>query len=348
MIPTVETYSIDESFLNLGEFNSREVEPLARELRDRVHRWVGIPTCVGIAPTKTLAKVANFIAKKRPQYRGVCDLRSSQVRAELLPTVPVEEVWGASAAKLAKLGIQTAADLAALEPDDARALMTVTGGRTVYELRGISCMPLELMEPTRKGIAVTRSFGAPVTSWTEMREALASYATRAAEKMRRYKVAADNLFVFMHTSTFNKDPFYSNGASARFAATTNDTGEVVALAVQLGERLWRDGFRYSKCGVMISELLPEEVRQPALWGELDRERRERAWKTVDQLNATLGRGTIRILSAGAKDAAWKLRAEHRSPRWTTRWDELPRIKSGSVGLGGNADPQGWAELCERP
>ena len=242
----------------------------------------------------------------------------------------------------------TLADLAALEPDDARALMTVTGGRTVYELRGISCMPLELMEPTRKGIAVTRSFGNPVTTWTEMREAIASYATRAAEKMRRYKVAADNLFVFIHTSTFNKDSFYSNGASARFAATTNDTGEVVALAVRLGERLWRDGFRYSKCGVMISELLPEAVRQPALWGDLDRERRERAWKTVDQLNATLGRGTVRILSAGAKDAAWKLRAEHLSPRWTTRWDELPRIKLGSVGVGGNADPQGsegrWPEL----
>ena len=330
MVPTVETYSIDESFLNLGEFNGREVEPLARELRDRVHRWVGIPTCVGIAPTKTLAKVANFIAKKRPQYRGVCDLRSSQVRAELLPTVPVEEVWGiggASAAKLAKLGILTAADLAALEPDDARALMTVTGGRTVYELRGISCMPLELVEPTRKGIAVTRSFGAPVTSWTAMREALASYATRAAEKMRRYNVAADNLFVFMHTSTFNQDPFYSNGASARFAATTNDTGEVVGLTVRLGERLWRDGFRYSKCGVMITELLPEAVQQPALWSELDRERRERAWKTVDQLNAKLGRGTVRILAAGPKDSAWKLRAEHLSPRWTTRWDELPRVRS---------------------
>ena len=330
MVPTIENYSIDESFLNLGEFREGEVEPLARELRERVQRWVGIPTCVGLAPTKTLAKVANFIAKKRPQYHGVCDLRSDQVRAELLPTVPVEEVWGiggASAAKLAKLGILTAADLAALEPDDARALMTVTGGRTVYELRGVSCMPLELMEPTRKGIAVTRSFGAPVTSWTEMREALASYATRAAEKMRRYKVAADNLFVFMHTSTFNQDPFYSNGASARFAATTNDTGEVVGLAVRLGERLWRDGFRYSKCGVMITELLPETVQQPALWSELDRERRERAWKTVDQLNAKLGRGTVRILAAGPKESSWKLRAEYRSPRWTTRWEELPKARA---------------------
>ncbi len=327
MLPEQSAHSGERgSFLNLGEFHEREVESLARELRERVHRWVGIPTCVGIAPTKTLAKVANFIAKKRPQYRGVCDLRSASVRAELLPTVPVDEVWGigeASAAKLARLGVQTAADLAALNLDDARSLMTVTGGRTVYELRGISCLPLELMEPTRKGIAVTRSFGASVTSWEPMRQAIASYATRAAEKMRRYKVAAENIFVFMHTSTFNNDPFYSNGASARFAETTNDTGEVVSLAVRLGERLWRDGFRYSKCGVMITELLPETIRQPALWGELDRDRRERAWKVMDKLNATLGRDTVRILGAGTKDAAWKLRAEHRSPRWTTRWDELP-------------------------
>jgi DNA polymerase V len=330
MVPTIENYSIDESFLNLGEFREREVEPLARELRDRVHRWVGIPTCVGIASTKTLAKVANFIAKKRPQYRGVCDLRSSQMRAELLPTVPVDEVWGiggASAAKLAKLGVQTAADLAELDLDNARALMTVTGGRTVYELRGTSCLPLELMEPTRKGIAVTRSFGVSVTTWLEMREAIASYATRAAEKMRRYKVAADNIFVFMHTNTFNNDPFYSNGASARFSETTNDTGEVVALAVRLGERLWRDGFRYSKCGVMITELMPETIRQPALWDELDREKRERAWKVMDSLNASLGRDTVRVLSAGPKAASWKLRTEHRSPRWTTRWEELPRVQA---------------------
>ncbi len=184
------------------------------------------------------------------------------------------------------------------------------------------------MEPTRKGIAVTQSFGAPVTAWQPMREAIASYATRAAEKMRRHKVAAENIFVFMHTNTFKNDPFYSNGASARFAETTNDTGEVVSLAVRLGERLWRDGFRYSKCGVMITELLPETIRQPALWGELDRDRREQAWKVMDKLNATLGRDTVRILGAGPKDAAWKLRAEHRSPRWTRRWDELPRAKAG--------------------
>ncbi len=130
--------------------------------------------------------------------------------------------------------------------------MTVTGGRTVYELRGISCLPLDLMEPTKKGIAVTRSFGAPVTSWQELREAIASYATRAAEKMRRYKVAAENIFVFMHTNTFNNDPFYFERSLGAVFRDDQLHREVVALAVRLGERLWKDGFRYSKCGVMIT------------------------------------------------------------------------------------------------
>lgn len=199
IIPSVEAYSIDESFLDLSEFRSRDVEVLTRELRDRVLRWTGIPTCVGFGPTKTLAKLANYVAKKRPAHRGVCDLRSPLIRAAVLPTIPVEEVWGvggASVAKLEKIGVKTAAELAALEPETARRLMTVTGGRTVMELRGVSCMPLELVEPVRKGIAVTRSFGASVLTWAGMNEAVVSYAARAAEKLRRHKVAAWNLSVF--------------------------------------------------------------------------------------------------------------------------------------------------------
>ena len=330
MVPDVETYSIDESFLDLTEVREREVEPLARALRERVLRWTGIPTCVGIGPTKTLAKVANYLAKKRPGFAGVCDLRSPEARAGLLPTVPVEEVWGvggASAAKLGKLGVGTAAELSAMEPDQARALLTVTGSRLVYELRGISCLPLELVEPIRKGIAVTRSFGKPVVRWEEMREAMAAYAARAAEKMRRHGVAAAHLSVFLHTNAHNGDAWYSNAATAPFLEATNDTGEVVAMAVCLGKRIWRAGFRYAKAGVMIAELLPESALQPALWSDFDRERRERLWRVMDSLNAELGRGTVRVLSAGPKAAAWQLRAAYRSPRWTTRWGELPTVRA---------------------
>ena len=166
--------------------------------------------------------------------------------------------------------------------------MTVTGGRTVYELRGISCLPLELIEPTRKGIAVTCSFGAPVTSWQPMREAIASYATRAAEKMRRYKVAAETSSCSCTRTPSTTIRSTRTALRPGSRKNTYDTREVVALAVRLGERLWRDGFRYSKCGVMITELLPETIRQPALWGEMDRDRRVQAWKVMDKLNAIPG------------------------------------------------------------
>ena len=331
VVPSVETYSIDESFLDLTEFRSRDLERLARELRSRVLRWTGIPTCVGIGPSKTLAKLANFAAKKRPVYGGVCDLRAAERRAEVLPTIPVAEVWGvgsASAAKLARLGVTTAAELAALEPQLARRLMTVTGERTVMELRGTSCMPLELVEPVRKGIAVTRSFGVPVLVWGAMSEAVASYAMRAAEKLRRHKVSTSHLSVFMHTSAHNSnDAWYSDGASGSFLEATNDGVEVVNLAVRLAARVWRDGYRYAKAGVILTELVPETTQQIALWTGLERDRRAKLWKVVDELNRDLGRGTVTLLGSGPNDAKWKVRAAYRSPRWTTQWSELPQAKA---------------------
>lgn len=330
MIPDVETYSIDESFLNLGEFRSRDLDELARDLRARVLRWTGIPTCVGFAPTKTLAKLANFIAKKRPAYQGVCDLRDAAHLAAVLPTVPVEEIWGvggASAAKLFALGVRTAADLAAMEPDRARRLMTVTGGRTVLELRGVSCMPLERVEPVRKGIAVTRSFGNPVLTWEQMNEAVVAYASRAAEKLRRHRVVACHFSVFMHTSAHNTDPWYSNGGSGSLVEATSDTGELVSLAVSLAASVWRSGYRYAKAGVILTELVPESSHQPGLWSSIDRERRAEMWKVIDALNLKLGRGIVTTAGAGQQDASWKLRAAFRSPRWTTRWTELPQAKA---------------------
>jgi DNA polymerase V len=287
MVPTFEIYSIDESFLNLSEFKSRDLLTFAQDIRARVWSWTGIPTCMGIGPSKTLAKVADFIAKKRPSFRGVCDLTNAWARAELLPTVPVEEVWGigaASAAKLSKIGVTTAAELRDLDPEIAKGILTVTGGRTVLELRGVSCMPLELVAPTRKGIAVTRSFGNPVQHWPAMSEALVTYATRSAEKLRRHKVAATEMTVFMNTSPFNQDQQYSNAASGRLVEATNV-------------------------------------------GEVEKEKRTKLWEVVDRLNRDIGRGTVMPLGAGIKDAKWRMRANSRSPRSTTRWDELPIVRA---------------------
>lgn len=239
----------------------------------------------------------------------------------------MEEVWGvgaASAAKLAAVGVKSAADLARLEPDRARRLITVTGSRTVLELRGVSCMPLERIEPLRKGIAVTRSYGSPVLTWEQMNEAVVAYASRAAAKLRRHQVIACNLSVFMHTSPHN-GPWYSNGASGSLLEATSDTGELVSLAVSLAASVWRCGYRYAKAGVILTELVPETSRQPALWSDVDRERRMKLWRVVDALNLKLGLGTVSTAGAGMPDASWKVRAAFRSPRWTTHWSELPRV-----------------------
>lgn len=324
LAPEVESYSIDEFFLNLTGLP--DIPGRAHALRARVRQWTGIPTCVGLGPTKTLAKLANYIAKKQPRFEGVCDLRSPEERSRLLPAIPVGEVWGIGsrlAAKLEGCGIATAAALAALNPKQARALLTVTGGRIACELGGTPCLPLDLVEPVRKGLMVTRGFGQAVLTWDGMREALASYAARLAEKMRGYRVAAAHLSIYMHTNAHNDDPWYSNAATGRFAEPTNDSGEIAAMAARLGERLWCDGYRYAKAGVMTSELLPAGERQGALWSRGDHEKRTKAWQVMDTLNADLGRGTVRLGSAGPQSASWKLRAAQRSPRATTCWDELP-------------------------
>ncbi|MBV8866700.1 MAG: hypothetical protein JO210_15005 [Acidobacteriaceae bacterium] len=245
---------------------------------------------MGLGPTKTLAKVANWMAKKRPEFGGVCDLRSLEARAELLSTVPLAEVWGigkASAERLAQFGVTTAADLAAFDPSRARRLLTVVGARIVYELRGISCLPLSLLEPTRQGLAVTRSFGRPITEWREMSEALVTYAMRAGEKLREHHVAANDLTAFFHTSAFRDDPWYSDAATGQFLEATNDSQEIVRRAVQLGERIWRDGFPFAKAGVLLHELVSEDQIQPSFLAGENRERQMKLWESVDEVNHKL-------------------------------------------------------------
>ncbi|MBV9937053.1 MAG: DUF4113 domain-containing protein [Acidobacteriaceae bacterium] len=238
-------------------------------------------------------------------------------------------IWGigkASTTKLAEFGVINAAQLAALDPSRARRLLTVVGGRLVFELQGVSCLPLELLAPTRKGIAVTRSFGQPVTSWQEMSEALTTYATRAGEKLRQHQVVTRHLTAFMHTNCFNQEPWYANAAHGTFTMATNDTLQLAEMAVQLGKQIWRDGYQYAKAGVLLTELQRETPEQLPLLPGVDTERRSKLWRTVDQVNRDFGRESVRLLGSGLH-RKWKVRADHRSPRWTTNWNEIPRVKA---------------------
>lgn len=231
----VEVYSIDESFLDLSRYGPADRRALALDLRSTVRKWTGVPTCVGIGPTKTLAKVANAIAKKDPKLAGVCDLSDPAERALRLDRFDVADVWGvgpASTAKLAAIGVWTAGDLTRLDPKLARKPLTVVGERIVHELRGMACIELETVTPQRKGIAVTRSFSRSVTTLDALLEAVLSYAFRAGEKLRRHGLAASHLTVFAHSNLFNSDPPFSASTTEGLIEASSDGLVLIAAATR--------------------------------------------------------------------------------------------------------------------
>lgn len=322
----VEIYSIDESFLDMTDIRPADRATFGRDLRSTVQQWTGIPTCLGIGPSKTLAKFANHIAKKNPELGGVCDLTDAAVRQNWLDRVEVGEVWGIGAAsqrKLFGLGIKTAGDLARMDARLARSLMSVVGERTVLELQGISCLPLEDVPPQRKGCAVTRSFGTPVTDLAGMLEAVAAYAIRAAEKLRRHGLETTHMAVFMHTSPFNqKDKPYSAQTTVHFPEASNDTFDLIRIAQTGARKIFRDGYRYAKAGIIMNDLVPAQSQPRPLFDARDRDQSERLMTALDAINGKYGRGSLIPASAGIK-RDWQTKFDYRSPRYTTNIKELP-------------------------
>ncbi|MBW4025751.1 MAG: Y-family DNA polymerase [Proteobacteria bacterium] len=319
-VPQVEPYSIDEMFLDLAGLP--DLGTFCRQLRDEVRRVAKIPTCIGIGPTKTIAKLANRIAKGQPDLRGVCDLRDPADRQRLYRDLPPGDVWGIgskAAGKLTAAGAATIADFITMDPRAVRDLLTVTGARVQAELRGLSCLSLSLMAPTRQGIAVTRTFGRPVESWAEIREAVATYTARAAEKLRAEGLEAGHMLVFAHTNPHNGDPWHSGQRSAAIEPTA-DTAALIGEAVRLLQTGWRSGYRYFKAGVMLTALVPA-ARQASLFATRDPVRSARAMSAMDAINARWGRGTLRPASTGI-ERPWSARQQHVSPRYTTRAAEI--------------------------
>jgi len=319
-VPQVEPYSIDEMFLdlagipNLGEF--------CRKLRDDVRQLAKIPTCIGIGPTKTIAKLANRVAKSQTELAGICDLRDADERARLYAFMPVSDVWGIggkTALKLENLGVSTIADFIRLDPRATRDVLTVVGARVQAELRGQSCLPLTLMAPTRQGITVTRTFGRSVETWQELREAISAYTTRAAEKLRADGLEVQHLSVFAHTNPHNGDPWYSGQRAAQIEPTA-DTLALIGEAIRLLRTIWRPGFRYSKAGVMLTDLGPA-AQQNRLFLTRDPVRSAKTMAALDTINARFSRGTLRPASTGTV-RSWGARQQNLSPRYTTRIDEI--------------------------
>lgn len=327
-VPAMEVYSIDEAFLELEDWQGAE---FARELRARVRQWTGIPVSIGIGPTKTLAKLANRLAKKTPELAGVLDLAMVKDIDEMLARVPCGDIWGIGkrlALRLAAGGIHTARDLKYAESAWVRKTLGVVGERIMRELQGVSCLALEEIPAPKKGIASAKSFGRPVESLQELEEALSTYTARAAEKLRAGRLLATNLHVFVTTNPFSSQkPQYSAGAQTALIPS-NHSPDLIAAALRLLREIYRPNYHYKKTGIFVSGLIAESDIQPDLFDTAPEssQRINNLDRIVDGLNRKLGRNAIRYGSMGVKQE-WAMRQENRSKKFTTRWDELPVAKA---------------------
>ena len=325
--PDVEVYSIDEAFLGLEDRPGQTFREYGLEIRAKVYKWTGIPCSMGISQTKTLAKVAQRFTKKHPEAQGVLDLTDPADQAAVLEETPVGDVWGVGPAyaKLLKgKGIDTARQLRDADRRWVRRRMTVVGARIVEELRGVRCIPLEKCPQGRKSVTCSRSFGVPVESQEELREAVAAYMTKAAERLRRSHLAAGVVTIFINTSRFDPGRQYSNSATFELAYSTDSTNELLTWALKGLEQIYRPGFRYKKAGVMLNKLAPAEQLSMRLFGDGRFEKSRRVMKAVDAINARHGRNTIRF-GAVPTEGRWETKFLRRSRCYTTRLEEVLRV-----------------------
>lgn len=328
--PIQEVYSIDECFLDLT--GDPAPTKCGRIIHGEVRRLTGIGVGVGLGPTKTLAKFANHCAKKRPEFDGVCPLHEMPPAEidRLLAWAPVGAVWGVGgrlAARLQAMDYHTALDLKRASPSRIRRCFSVTLERTVRELNGERCLGLMAGPDTRKQIFSSRSFGQLISDLSPLEEAVAAYGTRAAEKLRQQGLVAGSVGVILRTNPFRKDlPQYERGLNLTIIPT-DDTRLIVQAALKCLRAIYRPGFAYQKAGVLLTDLAPTEQRQATLFEDPALQRKSQAlMEAMDRINRSMGKGTVKLLVEG-NDQRWAMRAERRTPRYTTRLDELALAKS---------------------
>ncbi|WP_447042420.1 Y-family DNA polymerase [Vreelandella sp. H-I2] len=327
--PEVAPYSIDEMFVYLEGLTAEQCEALGRQLRQRIRRHLGLPVCIGLATTHTLAKLANHLAKQAPHYEGVCLLNGQDHTTEaMLKRTPVGSVWGVGrrlAERLAIGGVNTAWDLRESDEKLLRKRFSVVLARTALELRGIPCLEMNALEQPRQRIMTSRSFGQMTGAFTEVHNALRRHAQRSAEKLREQRSLARAVMVFLKTNRHRRDqPQYFPQALIALPSPSDDT-RVILDAVRQGlEQIHRPRYRFMKAGVMLLDLVDAEQYQLSLLHPPTRDRHPFLMATVDQINQRMGQGTISFGMTDAQ-AAWQLRCAHRSDRFTTRWDELMKV-----------------------
>jgi DNA polymerase V len=328
--PQQEIYSIDECFLGLDGFPPAEFAAYGQRIRQQVKLWVGLPVCVGIAATKTLAKLANHCAKKNlAGSDGVCDFgrMSAPQMDALLDRIGIGEVWGVGrrlTEKLARRGIATVKQLRDADSKTLRREFSVVLERTVLELRGIACVELEEAAPNKQQIICSRTFGRYVYSLDELNEAVAGYLARAAEKLRYQGSLASALQVFVRTNPFNPDhPQYQRGLTVPLPQATSDSVALTRAALWALKRLYKPGYAYQKAGVMLLDLSDAATPQGCLFtGHRDN---TTLMQVMDRVNRQWGRGTLKLAAEGVQQG-WRMRRQRMSPAYTTSWNELPQVR----------------------
>jgi DNA polymerase V len=324
-----EVYSIDEIFLDLSDM-PMDLTTYCQGICSTVKKWTGIPISIGIAPTKTLAKLANRLVKKGLSTHGaVLDWRTLGSHDEILETIALDDIWGISrhwSEKLMALGIHNALALKQTEPKRMRQQFGVIMERIVCELRGISCIPLEAMPTAKKQIMTSRSFGEKLTEFADLRAAVTHFAARAGEKCRRQQLAAQALTVFIQTSPFDsKHPQYGNSATTEFELPTDDSAALIQAAHQGLERIFRQGYSYQRAGILLPDLLPTGVVQMSLFDTGEHSARsEQLMAILDNINRLHGKKTIQYASE-ILSTRWHMRQQFKSPSYTTNWRELLTI-----------------------
>ncbi|HBC5606501.1 TPA: translesion error-prone DNA polymerase V subunit UmuC [Klebsiella oxytoca] len=328
--PAVYQYSIDEAFVNLsGIHRTEELEAFGRHVRSTLLQCTGLTVGVGIGPTKTLAKLANYAAKRWPKFEGVVDLSLQARQRKLLAKVAVGEIWGVGrrmAKKLNDMGITTALELAEMPASLIRKHFSVVMERTVRELRGESCLEPEEYMPTKQQIISSRSFSQKVSEYGPMREAICSHAVRAAERLRAQHQYCRYVSVFLKTSPFaSNDVYYGNDAGTEIHIPTQDSRDIVAAAVKCLETIWREGHRYQKCGVMLGDFFSRGVTQLGLFDDYrPRANSEQLMEVLDFVNRR-EKGRLWFAGQGIT-RSWEMKRHRLSPAYTTRFSDLLRVK----------------------
>lgn len=323
----IENYSIDEAFAKF-ETNqySKSFFEMGTEMRSAVKRWTGIPTSVGIAPTKTLAKIAGDLAKKSPH--GVFELNNQKLCDEVLAKTDIIDIWGINkrtAKKLQAIGIFSARDLRDMDLRSGRKLLTVVGARMIEELRGRPSLSLELVVPRKKTICCSRSFARDVKTYAEMVESVINFVSNAAEKMRRQQLVTNAISLFIETNLFKEKGLYANSATLKIQPS-DSTRELIGYALRILRAIYKTGFGYRKSGVVLLGLQPIEGETRRLFDEAEYLADRELMSVIDAVNAKYGRQTIRFGLAAASYKSWQMARNHLSPSYTTNVDQILRVR----------------------